>query len=128
MPRVSAVATAAMLSYIEGDVFRGSRHMPLEDVLTVLTEEAVAAIPGLPAGPGIAIRRALRKAKLELTPGQVTSPSAGIGSSTTPLLSPTGPAATSMVRRLSSLYSLGVETAELERALILQSTCVVAFM
>ena len=60
---MSPAVIAAVLAYVEGDVFRGSRHMLLDDALAVLTEHAVSTMPGLPSGPGVHLRRALREAK-----------------------------------------------------------------
>ena len=52
-----------MLSYIEGDVFRGSRHMSLHDALLVITEETLETVPGLLLGHIATLRVALRNAK-----------------------------------------------------------------
>ena len=53
-----------MLSYIEGDVFRGSRRMPLHDAVQVITEETLENVPGLLRGHIVTLRLALRNAKL----------------------------------------------------------------
>ena len=55
-----------MLSYIEGDVFRGSRRMPLHDALQVITGETLETVPGLLRGHIVTLRIALRNAKQTL--------------------------------------------------------------
>ena len=62
-PPFPAPALAAMLSYIEGDVFRGSRRMPLHDALQVITDKTLETVPGLLRGHIATLRVALRNAK-----------------------------------------------------------------
>ena len=45
-PPLSATATSKLLSYVEGDVFRGSRRMAVSDVALALTDELINSIPG----------------------------------------------------------------------------------
>ena len=62
-PSLLPSAILPLLSFIEGDAFCGSRHMPLDDALLVLEEDMLTTIPGLPRGPAIAIRNAIRNAR-----------------------------------------------------------------
>ena len=52
-----------LLSYIEGDMFRGSRRMPLSDALLALTDKTLEAVPGLLRGHIASLRIALRQAR-----------------------------------------------------------------
>ena len=77
-PPLSPAATNTILSYVEGEVFRGSRHMPMSDAITVLTEAMLTSISGLPGGPCMTVRLALRKAK-QATPVAVSTSTDGSG-------------------------------------------------
>ena len=63
---LSKAAADAMIAFLEGDVFRGSRRMALEDLLIALPEDY--AIPGLPFAHVVAIKKALKAAKAALVP------------------------------------------------------------
>ena len=58
-----ATALGALMSFLEGDVFRGSRRMPLHDAIHIITEDTLATIPGLLPGSIATLRIALRSAK-----------------------------------------------------------------
>ena len=64
-----------MLSYIEGDVFCGSRRMLLHEALQGITEETLEIVPGLLRGHIVTLRIALRNAKQALPPSPVTATS-----------------------------------------------------
>ena len=64
-PPLPAAALASVLAYIDGDVFRGSRRMPIADALLALTDGMLDDIPGLMRGPIIALRKALPHARVE---------------------------------------------------------------
>ena len=57
----SAAVAASVIAFIEGDVFKGSRLMPLEDLLTALPGDVKT--PGLPTAHSVAFRKALQKAR-----------------------------------------------------------------
>ena len=67
-PALPAAAVDTVIGFIESDSFRGSRHMPLSDAIIALTEDVVGSIPGLPKGPAIALKRALREVGSVLFP------------------------------------------------------------
>ena len=93
-PALPGPALAAMLSYIEGDVFRGSRRMPLHDALQVITEETLETVPGLLRGHIATLRVALRTAKQAPPPSPVTamsSPSIAVTTAAPPGEAPTSP-------------------------------------
>ena len=73
IPRCSDAVKAKVFGFIEGDVFRGSRRMPLECLVAALTEEHVAAID-LPLLPSKALSRGLAAAR---PPPLVSGSSAG---------------------------------------------------
>ena len=45
-PPLPEPVKASLLSYLESDAFGGSSRMAIEDVVVVLTDAAVASIPG----------------------------------------------------------------------------------
>ena len=49
-----------LFEYIEGREFRGSRRMPIDDVVLALPVDAVGNIPGLLPAHALAVKRALR--------------------------------------------------------------------
>ena len=51
----------SFLSFVEGDVFRGSRRMPFEDLLTCLPDEYI--VPGLAIAPMFILRKVLRQSR-----------------------------------------------------------------
>ena len=55
--------------YVEGPVFRGSRHMRVESLVVALTEELVRGIPDLGRMPLLVIVKALPIAKQRLVGG-----------------------------------------------------------
>ena len=74
-PQLPAPVLTAVLSYIEGDVFRGSRRMPLIDVVHIITEDTLETVPGLLRGHIVTLRLALRSMKQ--TYGATPSPVMG---------------------------------------------------
>ena len=76
-PPISSTALSSLWSYVEGDVFCGSRRMAVEDVVLTFSEDVLSAIPGLAKGPMITIRNALRELKQSLA---AKSGSVGSGS------------------------------------------------
>ena len=113
-PPLPAPALAAMLSYIEGDVFRGSRRMPLHDALQVITEEMLETVPGLLRGHVVTLRIALRNAK-QVPPVKpaMTLPSTAMTPTAppteqAPVLLPAGPASESVRFKFVELLSSGL--------------------
>ena len=51
----------SFLSFVEGDVFRGSRRMPFEDLLPCLPDEYI--VPGLAIAPMFILRKVLRQSR-----------------------------------------------------------------
>ena len=62
-PPFPAAAVASLLAFVEGDVFRGSRRMPMASAQLALTDDVLETIPGLVRGNIVALRFALRQAK-----------------------------------------------------------------
>ena len=61
---VESNVAASIVAFIEGDVFKGSRLMPLEDLLSAMPDDY--KIPGLPAAHSVAFKRALQRARTAL--------------------------------------------------------------
>ena len=56
---VTPAVAASCIAFVEGSVFKGSRRMPLDDLLTAFPDDAKA--PGMAAAHAIAFRKALHK-------------------------------------------------------------------
>ena len=60
-PALPIAAVNSLLTFVEGDVFRGSQRMPLADAQVALTDDVLETIPGLLRGHISALRISLRK-------------------------------------------------------------------
>ena len=65
-PPLTATAVEALCNYIEGDVFRCSCRMAVEDLAIALSEDTVMSVPGLPAVAVVTLQAALRIVKLRI--------------------------------------------------------------
>ena len=101
---------ARVIAFIEGDVFKGSRLMPLEDLLSAMPDDY--KIPGLPAAHSVAFKRALQRARTALVaPGPAVPSEAHVPVSPGPRHTvdhpPLPPAGSALVRcDFVSRYSL----------------------
>ena len=59
-PPLPAAVIKTVLEYVDDVVFRGSRRMPIDDVVIALSDDTVMAISGLPGAHATAIKLALR--------------------------------------------------------------------
>ena len=92
---------ASIVAFIEGDVFKGSRLMPLEDLLSAMPDDY--KIPGLPAAHSVAFKRALQRARTALAaPGPAVPTEAHVPVSPGPRHTvdpqPLSPAGSALVR------------------------------
>ena len=59
-PSLTQPAIMALYSFIEGDAFRCSTHMAVEDLAIGLTDDVLATVPGLPALARLTVQAGLR--------------------------------------------------------------------
>ena len=62
-PAITPAIIDALYSYIESDVFRCSRRMPMESLAKAMSEEVVLTIPDVPVMAKVTLQAALREAK-----------------------------------------------------------------